>query len=327
MKRHQLILAGVLIVQLILSVITFWPKKAATGAGTLVFPDLKAENVTALTITDETGAKVALRKTASGWGYADADDYPALESKITPIIEKLAKLTTGTLVARNAASHKQLKVADDTFVRRIEFTTQDGQTHTVYLGTAPRYTATHFRVGGQNETYLTTEIATWELYMTASSWVDTVYTQIDAAKLTEIVLENANGVFTLIKDGDAWKLADLAEGEVLAPGKVNDVVSKATRVTLFKPLGAAEKPEYGLAQPLAVVTLKNADGGVYTLRVGAKYDGSNYAVKSSESSYYVAVTEYNVKPLVENTRASFLQEPTPTPTPTPSADVTPTPQP
>ena len=60
--------------------------------------------------------------------------------------------------------------------------------------------------------------------------------------------------------------------------------------------------------------LKMEDGSTYTLRVGAKFDGTNYAVKASESPYYVAVAEFNVKPLIENDRAAFLQEPTPTPT-------------
>ncbi|HOU13114.1 MAG TPA: DUF4340 domain-containing protein [Anaerolineae bacterium] len=317
MKRHQQILAGVLILQIILGVITFWPRSAATGSSKPVFAELKAEDITALTITDDQGVSITMRKSGDGWVLPNAGDYPVQASKITPILEKLTKLNTASLVTRTEASYKQLKVSNDDFVRRIDFETADGKTYMLYLGSAPRYTATHFRVVGQTETYLTTELSTWQLYTAPASWVDTAYAKIDAATLTEIVLENANGAFTLVKSGDAWTLADLAEGEVVAAGKINDVVSKATNVMMQRPLGTTEEASYGLGAPTAVVTLKNADGGTYTLRVGAKFDGTNYAVKSSESSYYVAVTEYNVKPLVENTRASFLQEPTPTPTPQP----------
>ncbi len=317
MKRHQQILAGVLILQIILGVITFWPKAAATGGGEVVFADVKVEDITALTITDEQGASIVMRKVGDAWVLPDAGDYPVQASKVTPILEKLTKLNTASLVTRTEASHKQLQVANDDFVRRVEFETADGKTHMVYLGSAPRYTATHFRVVGQTETYLTTEMSTWELYTAPASWVDPVYVKLDATTLTEIVLENANGTFTLVKSGDAWTLADLAGDEIIAAGKVNDVVSKATSVTMQRPLGVTEEASYGLAAPTAVVTLKNADGGVYTLHVGAKFDGTNYAVKSSESPYYVAVAEFNVKSLVENTRASFMQEPTPTPAPQP----------
>ncbi len=319
MKRHQQILVGVLVVQIILSVITFWPKSATTaGSKTLVFAEVKVEDITALTLTDNQGNRLVLRKSGDGWVLPEAADFPALADKITPLLQKLLKLNTTTLVARTESSQKQLQVAENNFVRRIDFETTDGQTHTVYLGSAPRYTATHFRVAGQVETYLTTDLSSWEFYTTPTSWIDTSYGTINADTLTEIVLENSNGTFTLVKKDNAWTLADLSGEEVIAPGKMIDVVNKATRLTILRPLGVEEKAEYGLATPSALVTLKNADGGVYTLRVGAKYDGTNYVVKSSLSPYYVAVTEYNVKPLVQNDRAAFLQEPTPTPTPTPT---------
>ena len=219
-------------------------------------------------------------------------------------------------MARNETSHKALQVADDAFVRRIDIGMNDGTTHTIYLGSSPRYTAAHFRVAGQDETYLTAALSSWELNTGATSWVDTTYRTIDAATVTEVMLQNANGTFKLVKSGEEWTLADLAGDEIIAPGKTSDIVSKVTRVSLQRPLGLEEEASYGLAEPAATVTLKTTDGDIYILRVGAKLDGTNYAVKASESPYYVAVAEFNVKPLIENDRAAFLQQPTPTPTPT-----------
>jgi len=317
MKRHQQILAGILIVQIILGVITFWPRSGSAGAAQAVFPDLNAEDIVTLTITDDQGARIVLRRSGENWGLAEAGDYPAKAATITPILEKFTQLDTATLVARTESSHKALQVAGDEFVRRIDIEMKDGTTHILYLGSSPRYTATHFRVAGQVETYLTAALSSWELNTAATSWVDTTYRTIDAATVTEVTLQNANGTFKLVKSEDQWTLADLAGDEVIAPGKTGDIVSKVTRVTLQRPLGLEEKASYGLDAPAATVTLKMDDGSIYTLRVGAKVDGTNYAVKASESPYYVAVTEYNVKPLIENDRAAFLQEPTPTPAPQP----------
>ena len=171
MKRHQQILAGVLILQIILGVITFWPRSAATGSSKPVFAELKAEDITALTITDDQGVSITMRKSGDGWVLPNAGDYPVQASKITPILEKLTKLNTASLVTRTEASYKQLKVSNDDFVRRIDFETADGKTYMLYLGSAPRYTATHFRVVGQTETYLTTELSTWQLYTAPASWV------------------------------------------------------------------------------------------------------------------------------------------------------------
>jgi len=317
MKRHQQILAGILIVQIILGVITFWPRSGSAGATQPIFPDLNVEDITTLTITDDQGAHIILKRSGENWGLAEAGDYPAKAATITPILDKFTQLDTATLVARTESSYKALQVGDDNFVRRIDIGMKDGTTHTIYLGSSPRYTATHFRVAGQTETYLTAALSTWELSTGATSWVDTTYRTLDATTVTEVMLQNANGTFKLVKSGEEWTLADLAGDEIIAPAKTSDIVTKVTRVSLQRPLGLTEEASYGLDTPAAVVTVKMEDGSIYTLRVGAKFDGSNYAVKASESPYYVAVTEYNVKPLIENDRAAFMQQPTPTPTPQP----------
>ncbi|MFN2108155.1 MAG: DUF4340 domain-containing protein, partial [Anaerolineae bacterium] len=238
MKRHQQILAGILILQIILGVVTFWPRSGSAGATQPIFPDLNVEDIATLTITDDQGAHIVLKRSGDNWGLAEAGDYPAKADTITPILEKFTQLDTATLVARTAASQKALQVADDNFVRRIDIGMKDGTTHTIYLGSSPRYTATNFRVAGQDETYLTAALSSWELSTGATSWVDTSYRTIDAATVTEVTLQNANGTFKLVKtDDDQWTLADLAGDEIIAPGKTGDIVSKVTKVSLQRPLG------------------------------------------------------------------------------------------
>jgi len=144
MTRQQRILAGVLVLQLVLSVLVFWPREGGSAAAEPVFPDLKPEDVVSLTITDDQGKSLTLARMEDGWVLPAADDFP---------------VNRVTLVTRTADSHKQLKVAEDVFMRRLDFETADGTSHTVFLGTAPRYTATHFRVDGETETYQTTELA------------------------------------------------------------------------------------------------------------------------------------------------------------------------
>lgn len=310
MKRHQQIMVGVLAVQIILSVIVFWPRPVASGAGALVFPDLKAEEIVALTVTDNAGVQIALRKVEDAWVLPDAGDYPVKESALTPLLEKLTQIDQATLVARTEASHKPLEVADDTFQRRLEFETAAGERHTVYLGTAPRYTATHFRVDGQSETYLTTELSSWEFNVGATTWIDTAYTSLDQETLARVVLENAQGTFTLVKEDDAWTLSDLQADEKMSAGKVGTLVRNASNLSMAKPLGKSEETSYGLDAPNAVVTLETVDGSVTVLTVGARDDeNQTYVVKYSDSPYYVSAAEYNVKSMVEYGREDFLAEP------------------
>ncbi|HNT76776.1 MAG TPA: DUF4340 domain-containing protein [Anaerolineae bacterium] len=308
MKRHQQVLAAILIVQIILSAVLLWPRQTTGGTGQAIFPDLKVEDIVALTITDDQENAIKMQKEGDTWGLVEADAYPVREATLTTLLEKLPKLTNASLVAQTAASHKQLQVAEDDFVRRLEIAMRDGKTYTLYLGSAPRYTATHFRVDGQTETYMTAEMTTWEVNATVSSWIDTTYCQVDQAELTEVIIQNANGTFTLVKSGEEWQLADLTADETPSPGKTSGVVGRVSRIAMAHPLGKTAKPEYGLDAPLATITLKTADA-TYTMLIGAQTDDTSYAAKYSGSDYYAAVPSYSVKTLTENVRADFLETP------------------
>jgi hypothetical protein len=315
MKRHNQILIGVLIVQIILSTVVFWPRSTEAVGSEPVFADLEADDIVALTIVDGDGNSVTLRQVTGNWVLPDADDYPAQTDKITPLLDKLVGLTTGRLVTRTDASHKQLQVAADDFVRRIAFETAEEKEYTLYLGSSPSYGATHFRLDGQSETYLTSDISTWETNATASSWVDTSYQSIPQDDVTRMTVENANGTFVFIRDDEGnWTMEGLAEDETLAETKVTGAVRQASSVNMVEPLGREEQAAYGMDEPKAVATIETAAKAV-TLRIGAQSPADNsYVVTSSESPYFVRVSEYGVQALVENARDDFLELPPP-PTP------------
>jgi hypothetical protein len=313
MKRHDQILALALVAQVALSVFIFWPRPAASGAGEPLFAGVEASDIVSLTVTDDQGVTTTLSKQGKEWVLPDADDYAADASKVTPVLDKIVGLNNGRLVTRTEASHKRLQVAADDFVRRVDFETSDGAKHTVYLGSSPSYAAMHFRLDGQDETYLSSDLSAWEVGASATSWVDPIYFSIDQSELQKVTLENANGTFAFTPEEDGtWSLEGLEENEQLASGAVSSLVSRATSVNLLRPLGKEEKAAYGLDDPAAVVTLEAEDRTI-TLLVGAKDPNDNsYAVKVSESSYFVRVASYNMEALVENAREDFLQPP-PTP--------------
>jgi len=327
MKRSQQILLGVLVLQIILGGVVFWPREVAPASGEPLFPDLVAEDIVALTVEDNTGEQIVLRKVGEAWVMPEAGDYPAQDAKITPVLEKLAALSTSSVVARTEASHTQLQVSEETFQRRIDFETATGETHTLYLGSAPRYTATHFRIEGESETYLTSDLSVWDVNVAVSGWADTSYVSIDLATVTDVTLENANGTFVLVKDEDKWTLADLQAGEAIEPTQTSAVVRAATSQSLMAPLGMSADPAYGLDAPGAVAIVTTDDGQTHTLAVAADpQDDGSYVVKSSDADYYVRVAGYTVTPLLDKAREDFLAEPAtpeaegpdaPTPTPAP----------
>lgn len=322
MKRRHLILTGVLVLQLLIMLVVFWPRPAEVGGGEALFPNLDPEMVVSLSIVDDQGGRLELQRVAGEWVLPEADNYPAKSSAINPVLQALASLDTSTLVARTEASRERLQVAEDDFIRRLIFEQEDGSGRILYLGTSPRYSAAHVRREGQEEIYLTDKLSAWSLNTTAAGWVDTTYFAVPQEEVIEIEVRNEQGNFTLVRDGEgaaaAWTLRGLEETETLATNEVTTLVSRVTAVNLLRPLGRTEQDEYGMEEPAAVITLRTADED-FTLTVGAHDpDSSSYVVKSSTSPYYVSVSDVNVQPLVERVRDDLLEaETTPTPAPLP----------
>lgn len=317
MNRLNQILIVILALQFALGAVIFWPRTVSSegGSGPLLV-DFTAADVVSLIISDQEGNRVDLAKTGDEWVLPKAGDYPADGGKITPVLDKIEGIKTSRLVTQTDASHKRLKVAGDEFNRLLEITLKDGSTHKLFLGSSAGAGATHVRADGQSEVYLTSELASWEVSPQASAWIDTLYFSVPQTTTVAMTLENQNGKFEFEKAGESWTMKGLAGDETFNEANLTTLLNQATSVRLTDPLGKEEQPSYGLDQPLAVVTLKTRDGDreeTHVLRIGAKSEeGNNFFAGSSDSPYYVQVSEFTGNNFVAKTRDDFIQPP-PTP--------------
>jgi len=324
MTRLHQILIGLFVVQLILVGLVFFLPKPGQAATTPLLGAVKAEDITSLVIQDDKGTNVRLAKGASGWTLPDAGDFAADSAKITPVTVKLAALKAGRSVAQNEANFKRLQVADDTFQRKIEIGTSGGASYTLYLGSSAGGRATHARLSGQKDVTIATDLAPFDVNADAASWINASYLEAAQADVTGLTLQNAQGQFVFEKNAQGqWTMQGLAAGEQFSTNNFTTVLTYASSLRMTRPLGKTDQPNYGMAQPAAVVTLKtkkDAQEKAITLTIGAKDAQDNtYIVKSSESPYYVKVNDYSVSELVTRGKANFLQQPTPVPGVTPTA--------
>jgi hypothetical protein len=324
MNKQNRILAGLLAVQLVVVAIVFWPHPVASGTSASLFPGVSADQIASLTITDATGNTIQLAKSNGAWVLPNADDYPVEADKVPSFLDKIVGLKAERLVTQTSSSHARLKVAKDNFERLVYFVLDEGTHHQLYMGSSPSYGAIHVRADDQNEVYLASDLSTQDAGVQATSWVDSTYLEIPEDQIVGVILENANGRLEFEKTGDTWTLKGLAADETLAQDQVTTLISRARLVTMSQPLGKELKAEYGLDNPSAVVTVyTHSDSGdkTYTLTVGAQDPtDKSYVVISSESEYYVRVSEYSAQNLVEKARADFIQPPaTPEPTQVPGA--------
>jgi YD repeat-containing protein len=328
MNRRNQILSAVLVVQIVVGALVFWPRSTTSAGSGPLFADFKAADVVNLTISDANGEHITLARNGDNWVLPEAGDYPADSTKIAPLLNKVESLKTNRLVTQTDASHKRLKVASDDFDRLIEVKLQDGTSHKLYLGSTAGVSTTHIRADDQSEVYLASNLSSWDVNTQASAWIDTLYFTVPQTATVALTLQNQNGTFEFEKEGDNWTMKGLAGDEKLNVNNVTTLVSQATAVQMVSPIGKESQDSFGLDAPLAVVTLKTKEGDqekTYTLKIGAKSDdGNSYVASSSESPYYVRVAEYLEKSFGEKNRDDFLQLP-PTPTPTAGSESAPTP--
>jgi hypothetical protein len=330
MNRLNRILVGILALQLVLTVVVFWPRSAGSGAGTeSLFPGVEADQIQEITLTDAQGATITLAKRDGSWVLPEADDYPADPERVEPLVDGLAALNADRLVTQTSASHGRLQVAEGDFERRIDFQMADGTTHRVYLGSAPSFGVAHVRADGQDEVYLTSDLSAQDAGVEASSWVDTSYFSVPQEEVVAVTVENAQGTLEFNREGESWTLASLAADDTLNEGMARSFVNRAISISLLRPLGREDLEAYGMQEPNAVVTIvAQPEGGAektYTLWVGAQdSEDSGYVVKSSESPYYVQVREFSVQDIVEKGYEDFIEVP-PTPTSEEAPEGTPSP--
>jgi hypothetical protein len=321
MHRRNQILIGVLVLQLVLVAIVFWPRHAATATtGQALFPGVTADQISSVSLIDDSGDSVRLARSDGGWVLPDADDYPALSEEVTTLLEKIVDLTAEQLITQTSGSHARLKVAEDDFNTRIEFELSDGSQHSLYVGSSPNYGSTHVRVGDQDQVYLVTSLSSSDVSSRAAAWIESTYFSVTQDEVVELTLENDDNRLEFVKDQDGvWSMTGLSADETLDQSAVTSLVSSVSSVSMLRPLGKEEREGYSLQTPTAVLTLKtrSEEEGEksYTLRVGAQdAEDQSYVLSSSGSPYYVRVSSYTASNWVDKVREDFLEIP-PTATP------------
>jgi hypothetical protein len=324
MNQRNIILSGILVVQLALVAWLFWPNQGSNAAVGALLSDVTEADVTGITV--QAGEQtINLAKTGDSWVLTNYGDYPVDSIKVSDLISKVLSVDTGRLVARTPGSHKRLQVAADDYVRKVDLALSSGRTKTLYVGSSPSMRTTNVRTADTDLVYLSNQVTASDIRTDVGGWVNLTYLQIPTSDAQAVTIENANGKldFTRINT-DTWTLVGLEAGEVFLNNNFTTILSRLSGLNMVSPVGKEATPEMGLDNPSATVTVVTRPAGgeekTVTLTLGAKDEGgTNYYAKSSESEYYVKIASFTGDQFVNDTRSRYLQPP---PTPEASSSLT-----
>lgn len=255
MNNWNKALAAILVVQVILAVIVLRPSGEEEAEGGLLLSGFDTTAIEEITITNDQDDTIRLVKNAAGnWVLPDADDFPVDNFTAEGLLQKIANLETDRLITRSETSHRRLKVSPDEFLRKIDLK-GDGIEHTLYLGTTGGGNATHARLDDQEQVYLVSNLSVQDATTVYSSWIDELYFSATADQITSLKLQNANGEFEFVKEGEEWTLVGKSAEEIFNTSAFETMLNQAVALRMFKPLGKEDKEEYGLDEPQATLII------------------------------------------------------------------------
>jgi len=316
MNRQNQILAGILIIQLAIVAFVFWPGRNVTAAADALYSGITQDNIQSMTISDQ-DKRVTISRGGDGWVLPDADDFPVTAVQASDVISKILTIDTRRLVASNTTSHARLGVTEADFSRRIDLETTDGQALTLYVGTSPSARSTNIRRGDSDNVYLTSNVTANDLRTDIGSWVNTAYLALPETEIQAVTVENVQGTLEFTRPTtETWTMTGLAAGEVFNENNLTSMLTRLSGFNMVKPLGKADKPEYGMATPATTVTIQIQPAGgeakTITLVIGPPNpETQNHVVKSSDSEYYVEVAAFGVENFISRNRTDYLVVPEP----------------
>ncbi len=312
MGRILKVLAALLVVQVALAVVTWWPR----GSGEVeVHPlvDLSADAVDRVVISGDPKATtkrdpVELVKKDGQWVIASKDDFPADPAKVRELVQRFTEARVGRPIATRPTSHAALEVAEDTHKRKVVLGA-GSESVTLLVGSATSRSV-HVRRADQDDVYRLKGFSVWSIADQPRSYWDPKVLDLDPETVTSLHIRGPKGDFELVRDGadQPWRLSDQQEGEELDTEAVDRLVRKAATLRMVEPVAREAKPEHGLDEGVVVEWTVTEDdqtrSGSY--RIGATEEYRTYV--QPEGGWVVQVSKSAVKDLVDATRDGLLKK-------------------
>lgn len=299
MARHIQILAVVLAVQLV-AIAGGWffaAGRSSEEAERLL--ELNREAVTAVEIAENADTRVRIEKGAGGWTLPGLDGLPADAEKVTGLFDKLEQAEAAWPVATSETSARRFEVTPEKYQRRIRLFEGDAATADLYIGTSPGFRKVHARRADSNDIFAIT-FAVFEAPTKLDEWLDKTLLQPEG----EVQSVARDGGWGLAREGESWKLNDLAEGEATDADAARDVVSKLANLRI---LGRAESSPGADAKPVFAFTLGDGDGTT-TLRFFRPDAEGDFVVASDRREGFFRVAGY-VAEALDLDRTALLKKP------------------
>jgi hypothetical protein len=302
MKKWIVILSVLLTVQVGLAVIldmnsnsysAFQPKEKL-----LAFDSKQVDGVSISTQKKS----IELKRQNGKWILPEDEGFPANQSAVTGLLDKLTVLQKGWPVATTDEAAQHFKVADDNFERKLTLSSGGKTVATLYVGTSPGYRKVHVRPAGEDSVY-SVAFNAWEANAKPDDWIDQDILKLDPKTVQRI---DMSGI-VLEREGDKLKLDGLDDKQQTNQQEAKSLLGKLAGLRIESLLGKQDKPDYQQDKPVLDVKLTQTDGKTLEYRFSKPKAGDYYVLKRSDRADYFKVADFEVSPIKDEARNKLVQ--------------------
>ncbi len=173
MNRGNGVLLLVLVIQLFLTAVVYWPQQMRVVADPAV-PLLAIDpaDVSAIQLADDQGNEALLQRVEGRWRLPAQQDLPADSALVERLLQVVAVEWHGYPIATSVAARQRFEVASYRFQRSVTFIgDDDAQLGTVFLGTAPAFRRIHARSAADDAIY-SIAFSSFDAPAADNAWLD-----------------------------------------------------------------------------------------------------------------------------------------------------------
>lgn len=297
---------------------------AAEGADRLVIDSNPSDSAAA-------GAKsIVLSKRNGQWVLPQYSDAPVRATQVGSILSQLAALKRGLPVATSTSALKRFKLVDADFERRVQLSQGGKALDTIYIGSSSGVHKSYARAHNDHAAY-SVDLASYELPVQQSDWLDTAIAARDLGSLGEIDITTNPHQSLQLRHGTAsatgshpaagaasagtaaagatpWTEANATPGHEVDSGGVDALARDVSSLQVQGVLGTQAKPEWQLDHAVLALTLKTAPPAPATVTwtLSKPSSGDYYVLKSSQYPWFFQVDAGTGKQLLDASESGKL---------------------
>ncbi len=248
--------------------------------------------------------RLELVRHGTAWVVHSDHDVPVAPAKVADLLRRLAGLRRGLAVADTADAQRRFKVAGRRFSRRLSFSHAGKTIATLYLGKSAGLHKADARVAGKHAIY-TVDLASYDVPLVASSWIDTQMLQIPSDQIAAIDASGARGPAVHLtrtvaanKAPGPWSATGLPRGRTLDQSKVAALTRAIDELRVDAVLGRNVNPNWQADHPQLTLAIRNIAGKTATWELSRPKNGDFLVLKSSTQPWYFSLTTTAAQPLL-----------------------------